>query len=170
MKILLIIIGIAISCYAGMVTAAEPGVGFVKNVSGQAFIERNNVTVPARVNDPLKEKDVLTTGQNGSMGVILRDSSVMSIGSNTRLVISQFLFAPADENSSFVAKVKKGTVVYLAGLISKVNRKGIRFETPTVACGIRGTHLAVKVESQEDREGPFIRWIKQLFFICPDEE
>jgi len=133
-----------------MAMADEPKAGFVKNVSGQAFIERNKVIKSAKAKDELMEKDVLITGRVGSMGVILQDNSVMSIGSNTRLVISKFAFKPADEKLSFIAQIKKGTVVYLTGLIAKLNHNGVKFETPTAACGIRGTHFAIKVEDPEN--------------------
>jgi hypothetical protein len=96
------------------------------------------------------ENDVLVTGRIGSMGVILQDNSVMSIGSNTRLVISKFIFEPADEKLSFIAQIKKGTVVYLTGLIAKLNRSGVKFETHTAVCGIRGTHFAIKVDEPGD--------------------
>jgi hypothetical protein len=129
-----------------MATADEPRAGFVKNVSGQAFIERNKVIMSAKVKAAVVENDILVTGRSGSMGVILQDNSVMSIGSNTRLVISKFVFEPADEKLSFIAQIKKGTVVYLTGLIAKLNQSGVKFETPTAACGIRGTHFAIKVE------------------------
>lgn len=146
MRIYLITICVMLICCIGAAKAEEPRAGFVKNVSGQAFIERNKVMVPAKVKDRLMENDILVTGQNGAMGVILQDNSVMSLGSNTRLVISKFVFEPADEKLSFVAQIKKGTVVYLTGLIAKLNHSGVRFETPAVVCGIRGTHFGIKVE------------------------
>lgn len=148
MRSSLIAICLMIFCCTGMARAEEPRAGFVKNVSGQAFIERNKVIAPAKVKDRLMEKDILVTGHGGSMGVILQDNSVMSIGSNTRLVISQFAFEPADEKLSFSAQIKKGTVVYLTGLIAKLNHRGVKFETPAATCGIRGTHFAIKVEDQ----------------------
>lgn len=150
MRSSLIAMCLMIFCCTGMAGAEEPRAGFVKNVSGQAFIERNKVMAPAKVKDRLMEKDILVTGRDGSMGVILQDNSVMSIGSNTRLVISQFAFEPADEKLSFSAQIKKGTVVYLTGLIAKLNHRGVKFETPAATCGIRGTHFAIKVEDQDN--------------------
>jgi len=147
MKISIITVCLLFICCIGMAAAAERKAGFVKNVNGQASIERNNAITPVKVKDELLESDILVTGSGGSMGVILQDNSVMSIGSNTRLVISKFAFEPADEKLSFVAQIKKGTVVYLTGLIAKLNRNAVRFETPTVACGVRGTHFAIKVEN-----------------------
>lgn len=146
MRIFLITICLVFICCIGMATAEEPRAGFVKNVSGQAFIERNKVTLSAKVKDRLIENDILITGSSGSIGVILQDNSVMSIGSNTRLIISKFVFEPANEKLSFTAQIKKGTVVYLTGLIAKLNHSGVRFETPAATCGIRGTHFAIKVE------------------------
>jgi hypothetical protein len=147
MKIGPMAVGIMLFFCIGTAAAEEPPrAGFVKNVSGPAFIERNKVVLPAKAKDKLLENDLLITGQTGSMGVIMQDNSVMSLGSNTRLVISRFMFEPADEKLSFVAQVKKGTVVYLTGLIAKLNHSGVRFETPAVVCGVRGTHFAIKVE------------------------
>ncbi len=146
MKFSLIPICLVFILVIGMAEANEPRAGFVKNVSGQAFIERNKVVTAAKVKDMLRENDILVTGNTGSMGVILQDNSVMSIGSNTRLVISKFAFEPANEKLSFIAQIKKGTVVYLTGLIAKLNHSGVRFETPAATCGIRGTHFAIKVE------------------------
>ena len=146
MKTFLIIVCFACICCIGVAAAAEPKVGFVKNVSGAASIERNSVTVSAKVKDAVMEKDVLVTGQDGSMGVILQDNSVMTVGPNTRLVIAEFAFEPADEKLSFVARITKGMVVYLSGLIAKLKKGGVKFETPSTACAVRGTHLAIKVD------------------------
>lgn len=170
MKTFLIMIGIglAVFCYNGAVTAAEREAGFVQNVSGQSYIVRNSVTLPAKVKDKLMEKDILLTGKNGSMGIIMKDNSVMSIGSNTRLAISKFHFERADEKSSFIAQIKKGTVVYMSGLLAKINVRGISFQTPTAVCGLRGTKLAIKVESPEDQEGPILGWIMDQFMFWTD--
>ncbi|MDA8124475.1 MAG: FecR domain-containing protein [Deltaproteobacteria bacterium] len=135
---------------SGAARAADaPGAGFVKNVSGAAFIERSLKTAPAKVKDLLQESDVLVTGPDGSMGVILQDNSVLSIGANTRLVISRFLFKPAEEKVSFIARITKGKVVYLTGLIAKLDRNAVRFETPSTVCGVRGTHFAIAVREEE---------------------
>jgi hypothetical protein len=128
MKKFFIAIIIVIICYTSPAHTEDQRTGFVKNVSGKAFIERNKIIKSANVKDGLLEKDILITGQDGSMGVILQDNSVMSIGPNTRVIISKFLFNPAAEKLSFTAQVKKGTVVYLTGLIAKLNRNGVRFD------------------------------------------
>ena len=130
----------------GLAAAEEPKVGFVKNVSGKAFIERNRIQMPAKLKDALMVNDTLITGRQGSMGVIFQDDSVLSLGPNTRLVISKFKFEPAEKQLSLVARIKKGTLVYLTGLITKLSPGAAQFITPTAVCGARGTRFAIKVE------------------------
>jgi hypothetical protein len=146
-RISLAAIGLVLFCSIGVVKAAdESTVGFVKTVSGQAFIERNGAVIPAKVKDALMANDALVTGRSGSLGVIMQDNGVLAIASNTRLVISTFIFKPAEEKLSFIAKVIKGKMVYLTGLIARLNPGGVKFETPTAMCGVRGTHFAISVD------------------------
>jgi hypothetical protein len=84
------------------------------------------------------------------MHQMLPDNSVLSLGPNSRVILTQFSFEPAEEKLSFVAKFRNGTLIYLTGLIGKLNRKGVRFETPNAVCGVRGTHFAIKVDAQDD--------------------
>lgn len=145
-----IIFFITLFCFTNFAYTEEQKAAIVKNVSGKAFVERNKVIKSVNAKDWLLEKDILITGRDGSMGVIFQDNSVMSIGPNTKIVISKFLFNPAAEKLSFTAQIKKGTVVYLTGLIAKLNHGGVRFETPSSVCGIRGTHFAIKVEDNNE--------------------
>ncbi len=146
MKISLITICLVFACCIGMAQAAEPKVGFIKNVSGEASIERDKVAVSAKVKDDVMEKDTLITGNGGSMGIILQDNSVMSVGPDTRVVISEFAFDPANEKLSLIAKIQKGIVVYLSGLIAKLKKGAVKFETNSSVCAIRGTRLAIRVD------------------------
>jgi hypothetical protein len=150
MKKIIMIVGMAVILSAGLAQAEETSIGFVKNVSGQAFIGRQQKLIPARVNEKLLLSDALVTGADGSIGVILQDDSVLSLGPKSRVDLTQFSFAPAENKLSFIAKVKRGTMVYLTGLIVELDRKSVRIETPNAVCGVRGTRFAIKVDSQDE--------------------
>jgi hypothetical protein len=95
--------------------------------------------------------DTLVTGRDGSLGVILRDNSSLSIGPESRLVLRSFLFSPAEGKFDLVARITGGTMAYLSGLIGKLSPESARFETPTATIGIRGTRFAVKVGEPSPR-------------------
>jgi hypothetical protein len=82
------------------------------------------------------------------MGAVLIDNSILSSGPNTRLILSQFVFEPADKKLSSTVQITRGTMTYLSGLIAKLDSKAVKFVTPSAVCGIRGTHLAIYVEDE----------------------
>jgi hypothetical protein len=145
MKLTVIIACLTLIMYISLASAEETKVGFVKSVSGQASIGRKQISNPAKVGDKLFEHDIIITGSDGKIGVIFQDNSVLGIGSNTQVNISKFAFDPVNKKFAFFAQIKEGTLVYIAGLIAKLENKSVRFESPTAVCGIRGTHLAIKV-------------------------
>jgi hypothetical protein len=135
----------------GGTAVAGETIGVVRNVSGDATITRGERTLPAVPGLTLLVGDTLGTGRDGSLGVILRDDSSLSIGPSSRLVLRSFLFSPSEGQFDLVARITQGTMAYLSGLIGKLAPEKARFETPTATIGIRGTRFAVKVGEPSSR-------------------
>ncbi|MCE5283326.1 MAG: hypothetical protein LLG93_14645 [Deltaproteobacteria bacterium] len=148
-SLLAIAMGLALFLGANGAGAAGPQVGVVKTVKGEALIEREAKALPAKTGDALMEKDEIVTGRDGSMGVIMKDDSVLSIGPQSRLEFKEFAFEPAEKKLSAIYRFKCGTLVYLSGLIAKLRPEAVRFETRTAVCGIRGTYLAISEEGED---------------------
>lgn len=129
---------------AGTVPAGET-IGMVRTVSGSATVLRGETSLTADPGLKLMVGDTLVTGRDGSLGVILRDDSSLSIGPGSRLVLRSFQFSPSEGKFLLVARISRGTMAYLSGLIGKLAPEKARFETPTATIGIRGTHFAVNV-------------------------
>lgn len=129
---------------AGAAIAGET-IGVVRTVSGDPTVTRGEKTFPAAPGLKLLVGDTLGTGRDGSLGVILRDDSSLSIGPESRLVLRSFLFLPSEGKFDLVARITRGTMAYLSGRIGKLAPEKARFETPTATIGIRGTRFAVKV-------------------------
>lgn len=121
-------------------------IGIVRNSSGAATIQRGGEVIPAAAGTRLFPGDALVTGPDGSMGVILRDNSLLSLGPGSDLVIRDFRFSPADGEIGLLARLRRGTMAYLSGLIAKLSPGSARFETPVASIGIRGTRFAVRVD------------------------
>lgn len=135
---------------AGSATAGET-IGMVRTVSGDATVDRGGKSLPAAPGLRVMVGDTLVTGRNGTLGAILRDDSSLSIGPESRLVLRSFQFSPSEGKFDLVARISRGTMAYLSGLIGKLAPGKARFETPTATIGIRGTRFALKVGEVSSR-------------------
>jgi hypothetical protein len=129
---------------AGAAVAGET-IGLVRTVSGDAAVTRGETSLPAAPGLKLMIGDTLVTGRDGSLGVILRDDSSLSIGPGSRLVLRRFRFSPSEGKFELVARISRGTMAYLSGLIGRLSPEKVRIETPSATIGIRGTRFALKV-------------------------
>ncbi len=126
--------------------ASDAPVGSVNRLKGTASIVRQDQVIPVRVGEKIYLKDSLKTGRDGSLGVIFRDDTLLSIGPQSEILISEFLFSPEEGKLSMVTRLLKGSAIYLTGIIAKLSPGSVRFETPVANIGIRGTKFAVKIE------------------------
>jgi hypothetical protein len=120
-------------------------IGLVKTASGAAFILRNGQRTAAVPGSGLVQGDVLSTGANGALGVILRDDTLLSMGPSSETRIDQFAFEPAEQKLGMVLRVTRGLIAYISGKISKLAPGAVRIDTPVATLGIRGTHLVVRI-------------------------
>ena len=125
-------------------TDTDGTIGVVRNFTGSATVTRGGNILPARTGTRLHVGDALGTGPDGSLGVILRDNSSISLGPSSSLVLQEFLFSPYEGKLGLWVRLSKGTMAYLSGLIGKLAPEKARFDTPLATIGIRGTHFAVK--------------------------
>jgi hypothetical protein len=133
--------------------ALELPVGSIKTIKGTAVIERQHQTLPVRIGEKIFINDSLITGPDGTMGMIFKDDTLLSLGPDTVVTVKDFLFSPAEGKLSLVTKLFKGTVAYLSGIIAKLSPESVRFETPVGNIGIRGTKFAVRIE-ESDTDSP----------------
>jgi hypothetical protein len=140
-----IILSLALTLLSGTLGAQDATVGSVKTASGEAFVIRTGQTLSATIGLRLSQGDLLRTA-DGSLGVILRDDSVLSLGPDSELVIDEFVFSPGEGNLSLLLRLIKGTAAFLSGQISKLSPNATTLETPVATIGVRGTRFAVKVD------------------------
>jgi hypothetical protein len=124
--------------------APDGTIGVVRNFTGSATVTRGGNVLPATTGTRLQVGDTLGTGPDGSLGVILRDNSSLSLGPSSSLVLRDFLFSPSEGKLGLLVRLSSGTMAYLSGLIGKLAPEKARFETPTATIGIRGTYFVVK--------------------------
>ncbi len=148
--VVLLLAALCLPAAAGTAIAGET-IGMVRFVSGDASVTRGEKSLQAAVGLKVMAGDTLVTGRDGSLGLILRDDSSLSIGPESRLLLRSFQFSPSEGKFDLVTRISRGTMAYLSGLIGKLAPEKARFETPTATIGIRGTRFALKVEEPFSR-------------------
>ena len=126
--------------------AAEEIVGSIKTVEGSAVVVRDGGLLEARPGIRLLRGDVLRTGENGRIGVIFRDDTLLSLGGDTEMAIEQFAFAPGAGRFGLVLHMIRGVAAFLSGQIAKLAPDAVRVETPVGTVGVRGTRFLIRIE------------------------
>ena len=118
--------------------------GRIKISSGTAYIVRGGALVPAQVGQLVYEADGLRTGDNGRLGVTLKDDTRLSLGPGSEIRLDRFAYEPAQGQLGFVMKVVRGVAAYVSGRIAKLAPDSIRLESPAAIVGVRGTTVALR--------------------------
>lgn len=139
---------IAVGLSAGSAAMAQDVIGYVKTVSGDAAVVDGGKAVKAVVGTPVRMKNVLKTGAKGAIGVTFKDNTVMSVGADSEVTVDEFYYSPASDNLKFGARISKGVMSMITGAIAKLSPERVSVATPTGTIGVRGTHFAVKVETE----------------------
>jgi hypothetical protein len=120
--------------------------GHIKTVTGTAYVVREHGTTPAKPGDAIFASDTLRTA-DGAVGVTLRDDTRLSLGPNSEVRVDRYVYSPGEGGLGMVLKFIRGVSVYVSGRMAKLAPDAIRLEAPTAIVGVRGTTVAIKVES-----------------------
>jgi hypothetical protein len=115
----------------GTVTVAHPGVARLQ---------------PVKLHDEVLFKDVIETHRESRTKAFFEDDSVLTVGENSRVEITEHIYNPDQNQRSMVVKLMQGK---LRALVSKVFKgAGSKFEihTPTAVAAARGTYFVVWTE------------------------
>jgi hypothetical protein len=130
--------------FAGASWAADE-VGQIKTSKGQVSIERNGQVLSAQVGMALVPADILKTGADGSVGVTMRDNSLLSAGPNSVLSLEHFEFDATTSQGRFESRLQRGTLAVVSGRIAKHTPAAMTVRTPSAVLGVRGTEFLVAV-------------------------
>jgi hypothetical protein len=125
--------------------AATPA-GRVKVASGTAAIVRGGQELPAPVGTEVFEADVLRTGADGRLAVMLRDETRVSLGPGSEVALAAFAYAPSESRLGLTLKMARGMLSYVSGIVAKLAPASVNIQTPTAIIGVRGTHALVRAD------------------------
>lgn len=132
---------------AGVLAADGEAAGMVKNSKGEVGIERGGTRIPGVVGTPVFAADKVRTGADGSVGVTLRDNTLLSAGPNSLFVLDKFAFDSTTNAGAISVNVRKGTLAVATGKIARETPESVDFRTPTSVIGVRGTEFVIEAGS-----------------------
>jgi hypothetical protein len=117
----------------------------VKKLKGNAHIVREGKELAIGVGTKVLEKDKIITRASSSVGLIFKDNTRISVGSNSEFTVEEYMFNLSEKKEVFTTNLSKGSLECVTGLISKINPKAFQLKAKTATMGIRGTHFIVDV-------------------------
>ncbi|MBV8502918.1 MAG: FecR domain-containing protein [Paucibacter sp.] len=144
---LFLALGIALGSFVTC-AAAQDVAGMVKNLKGQAQLDRAGKSQPVRVGDSLMEGDQVSTGADSSIGIVLRDDTLLAAGAKSTLLINRFAFNATTHEGRLDSTVKRGTLAVISGKIAHANPDAVQFGTNTMTLGVRGTEFIIDAGDQ----------------------
>ncbi len=102
----------------------------------------------ADTGDPIFLNDVIMTGADVTMQVMLKDQTVFTMGPDSSIRFDTFIYDPADgANGSLSAQVLNGSFKFISGKIADNNPDGMVLKLSHTTAAIRGTSVAGRVNA-----------------------
>ena len=139
----------ALAALSMAAAAQNAGVGYVKTVTGDAWVTTTGQRVKAAPGTEVSIGSQIKTATGASLGVTFKDNTVMSFGPDTELAVDDYLYAPAQGKLKLGSKLTRGSLNYVSGVIAKLKPDAVSVETPAGTIGVRGTQFVARIESEE---------------------
>lgn len=139
----------ALAVTASAQTTPAAPIGYVKTVTGEAWVSTAGQRSKAAPGTPVLLGSQLKTLANASLGVTFKDNTVMSFGPDTELTVDEYLYAPAQGQLRLGTSLAKGSLNYVSGVIAKLKPEAVTVKTPSGIIGVRGTQFVAKVEDAQ---------------------
>jgi hypothetical protein len=127
--------------------AEHEGIGFYTAVSGRVEVTHpgEGRVVPVRLHDHVVFKDVIETKDDSRTKAFFQDDSVLTVGTNSRVEINEYIYDPDQSVRRAIVKLMQGQVRALVSKVFKANGSKFEVHTPTAVAAARGTYFTVWV-------------------------
>lgn len=114
-------------------------VGAAERVQDRADAIYDNESRRLSVGSRVIFRDLLETGKEARLEVILEDDSVITLGEKAELLIDEFIYDPGESKGNLALTVSKGAFLFVGGKIEGIKDSKVKITTPVGLLGIRGT-------------------------------
>lgn len=120
-----------------------------------SYIDDNGQEIgrDAVLGDPIYLNDVISTGPNTNLQILLKDQTLFTIGPDAAIVFDEFVYDPqGNEEPALTATVKKGVFKFISGKVSSKNPEAMTLKLPNATASIRGTTVAGRVRENGESD------------------
>ena len=121
------------------------GVGVYTAVMGKVSVTHPGEArvLPVKLHDEVLFKDVIQTEKESQTKAFFQDDSVLTVGQNSRVEITEYIYDPDAKLRRSVVKVMQGQVRALVSKVFKSNGSRFEVHTPSAVAAARGTYFTV---------------------------
>lgn len=95
------------------------------------------------IGEPIQNKEKIETNSAGTTQIIFKDTSTMTVGRNSSVIIDEFIYNPNANLGTQGLAITKGALRFVGGQVS--HEQGASIKTPTATVGIRGGIALIKL-------------------------
>ncbi len=123
--------------------ASSQQIGVIGFVIGKVLNQKGE---ELKVGDPIYFGDTISASDGAKSQLLFIDETVMTIGSDTKLTIDDYIFDPSANDGKLLATIIAGSVKILSGKISEKNPANLEVKIPAGTIGSRGTEFKASVD------------------------
>jgi hypothetical protein len=123
-------------------------IGTFKQIQGNSWVGPANALRAATPGAAVFEAERVSTGPAGAATITLKDGTVLTMGPNSTMDLSQFKYDATSHKGNFALNLLQGSVRVITGLLAKMNPDQFKILTPTSVVGVRGTDFIVETEAE----------------------
>ena len=126
-------------------------IGRVTNLNGEVTVIRaDGSRMTLQTGDVVYQGDILETGLEAGIGVLLADGTSLSMGEGARMILDEMVYDPDTQEGNIALSVMKGVFTIVSGEISKTSPEAMMIHTPVATIGIRGTQIGLDFANGKD--------------------
>lgn len=136
---------------AGEIPAPSEVIGRVTDLNGEVtVIHADGTRTTLQMGDAVLLGDILETGLEAGVGILLADGASLAMGEDARMVLDEMVYDPSTQEGSIALSVMKGIFTIVSGEVAKTDPDAMTINTPVATIGIRGTQIGLDLSNGRD--------------------
>ena len=145
---------LAIGWPVGTEGLTQQVIGFYLTVIGKPTVVHvgQPAAMPVKLRESVYFKDVIETQADSRAKALFDDDSILTVGENSRVEVSEYIYDPANNQRSSVLRLIQGKARALVGKLFAGLGSKFEVHTPTAVAAARGTYFVVWFEEKASQK------------------